>query len=90
MIPEEGGATRGGTYNPVRGARVIATTEAFLDQAVSLEQGSFSDVTRFSLEETAEKNRLVASLANKSNVGLAEPGQFVGFNLLGTELSSFS
>ena len=88
VIAEEGGATRGGTYNPVRGARVIASTEAFLDHAVSLEQGSFSDVTRFSLEETAEKKRLVASLANQSNVGLAEPGQFVGFNLLGSELSS--
>jgi malate synthase len=32
-IPEDGGATRGGGYNKVRGARVIAKARAILDQA---------------------------------------------------------
>src|SRR5262247_4793326 len=51
VIPEDKGAEKGTTYNPVRGARVIARTETFLDQAVGLEQGKFADVRRFSLQD---------------------------------------
>src|SRR5215471_2731460 len=32
-LPEDGGATRGPGYNPLRGARVIARVRQFLDQA---------------------------------------------------------
>jgi len=38
-IPEDGGAARGGGYNPARGARVIAWTRAFLDEAAPLAAG---------------------------------------------------
>ncbi|TAK04422.1 malate synthase G, partial [bacterium] len=49
VIPEEDGAEKGESYNPRRGAKVIAYTEEFLDKAIGLKRGSFSDVTRFSL-----------------------------------------
>ena len=39
VIPEDDRAEKGETYNPVRGAKVIAKTEAFLDEAVGLERG---------------------------------------------------
>ena len=39
-IPEDGGATRGGGYNSVRGAAVIAKARQLLDQAAPLAIGS--------------------------------------------------
>jgi len=36
VIPEDNGAEKGRGYNPVRGERVIATANQFLDQAVPL------------------------------------------------------
>ncbi len=88
VIPQESGSTVGDTYNPVRGARVIGETEAFLDRVVSLEHGSFSDVTLFSLEDAGGIKRLVASLASGNQVRLVDPGQFGGFSVAGSELAS--
>ena len=48
-IDEDGGATRAGSYNPVRGARVIATVRDFLDAAVPLDGASHHDVTGYSV-----------------------------------------
>ena len=39
VIPEDGGAEKGRGYNPVRGERVIARANEFLDQAVPLADG---------------------------------------------------
>ena len=88
VIPEEHGAVKGNTYNPVRGALVIARAEAFLDEVVGLGQGSFSDVIRFSLQDVEGKMRLVVVLKNESKVGLSDRGQFVGFHQRGSELST--
>ncbi|MFQ5851503.1 MAG: malate synthase G [Candidatus Binatia bacterium] len=88
VIPEEDGAQKGDTYNPVRGAKVIAQTEAFLDEVVGLERGKFSDVTQFSLKDVDMTKQLVATLDDGSEVGLADPGKFVGFNTDQNELSS--
>ena len=88
VIPEEGGATRGDAYNSVRGARVIAFAEAFLDRSAGLELGSFSDVTRFDLEDAGAAKRLVATLRNGSSTGLAEAHKFAGFLDEAGELTS--
>ena len=45
-IPEDGGATRGAGFNPVRGARVIAFARDFLDEIAPLAQGSHHDAPR--------------------------------------------
>jgi malate synthase len=88
VIPEDERAEKGETYNPVRGAKVIAKTEAFLDEAVGLERGKFSDVTQFSLHQVGDTQELSARLTDGSEVGLAEPQKFVGFQTKGNELAS--
>ena len=49
MISEEGGAERGGAYNPVRGDKVIEFSKNFLDESVSLSSGSYAEVTGFKI-----------------------------------------
>ncbi|MCZ6633879.1 MAG: malate synthase G [bacterium] len=84
VIPEDDGAEKGSAYNPVRGQKVVAETESFLDQAVGLSQGSYSEVTQFSRQEEA----LVATLQDGNEVGLADPQQFAGYVETDGELSS--
>ena len=88
VIDESDGATRGTTYNPVRGVKVIAYTERFLDEMTALETGSFSDVTQFSLKAVHGEQQLRATLSDGSEVGLADPTKFVGFTQNGGELSA--
>src|SRR3990170_887126 len=88
VIPEEGGAEIRETYNPVRGSKVVAKTEDFLDEVVGLERSKFSDVRGFWLKDHGGIKRLVATLTGGREVGLADPGKFAGFNVNGTELSS--
>ena len=89
VIPEDSGAEKGKAYNPVRGSKVIAQTEAFLDEAVGLARGKFSDVRQFSLEDKDGTKQLVATLSDGGVVGLAAPGKFVGFTEQGSELTAF-
>ena len=79
---------RGETYNPARGTRVVAQTEAFLDEVVGLEQGKFSDVTQYSLKDVGTTKQLIATLNDGRLVGLADRSKFVGFNEKNNELSS--
>ena len=79
VIDEADGATRSGDYNPIRGAKVIAYTEQFLDEMTALETGSFSDVTQFFLKVEHHEQQLRATLKDGSEVGLADPTKFVGF-----------
>lgn len=83
-IDESGGATRGKTYNPVRGAKVFAWTKGLLDDIAPLAQGSHADVRAYAVHA----GRLVVSfdsveaawLDNAAGlVGLANPAQFVGY-----------
>jgi malate synthase len=83
VIPETDGAERGSGYNPVRGAKVIAYTESFLDQHVRLAKGSYSNVTQFRLAQQGGKQQLVATLREGHDVGLANPSQFAGYRTTG-------
>ncbi len=74
-ISEDGGATRAGGYNPVRGGKVIAYGRKFLDQAAALASGSHSDVTRYAVKA----GTLTATLKNGAITGLADSNKFVGF-----------
>jgi malate synthase len=78
-ISEEGGATRAGGYNPVRGDKVIAFARNFLDQAAPLANGSHSEARQYRIEG----GKLQVRLSSDQTVGLAQPEKFVGY--LGSE-----
>ena len=88
VIDESDGATIGTTYNPIRGKKVIAYTEKFLDEMTGLETGSFADVTEFSLKTVHDEQQLRATLNDGSEIGLADPTKFVGFTQNNGELSA--
>jgi len=79
VIPEEDGAEKGESYNPRRGAKVIAYTEEFLDKVIGLKRGSFSAVTRFCLRRAGRKKQLAATLKDGGSVGLADGRKFLGY-----------
>jgi malate synthase len=74
-IPEDGGAERGGAYNPVRGERVIAWARDFLDTHCPLAGGTHSDATAYVI--TA--GTLSVQQASDESATLADPSQFVGY-----------
>ena len=73
-IAEDGGAQRGGGYNPVRGAKVIARARALLDLAAPLAKGSHADAVAYSIADGA---LLVKTGAG--DVKLADPAKFAGY-----------
>ena len=72
-LPEDDGQERGSSYNPKRGAAVIATARAFLDEHFPLEQGSHADATGYSTEDGG-----LTVLLGDGGSGLADPSQYVG------------
>ena len=88
VISEEDGAEKGTDYNPRRGAKAIAQTEAFLDRHVGLEGGSYSDVAQFRLNACENQKQFAATLKNGEMVGLADPSKFVGYLELKGQLCS--
>ena len=74
-ISEDDGAERGGAYNPTRGDRVVAYANGLLDSAMPLAQGSYADVSAYSVVDGA----LLVTLASGSTVGLKDPTQCVGY-----------
>lgn len=75
VISEEGGATRSGAYNPVRGDKVIAWARNFLDQAVPLASGSHKDAAQYAIANGA----LSVRLTDGSETGLADAGALAGY-----------
>ena len=74
VIPEDGGAQRGGAYNPVRGARVIAYARDFLDRHFPLSTGNHSEARSY----TVVAGKLQVVLADGRISSLADPDQFRG------------
>jgi malate synthase len=74
-IPETDGATRGTSYNPVRGEKVIAFARAFLDASAPLENGSYRDIRAL----TVSNGALLARFEDGRTAGLESPTQFAGF-----------
>jgi len=83
VLSEEEGAERGGSYNPVRGARVVAYANRFLDDVVPLAEGKYEKVANYALEDGA----LSVTLADGTVTRLANPDQFVGYQQGGDRLS---
>jgi malate synthase len=65
-----------GPYDAARGDRVIARVRALLDEIFPLANGYHVDAEAYRVEA----GHLQVALGEGSNVGLADPGQFAGFN----------
>jgi malate synthase len=75
VISEDDGAEKGTSYNRVRGDKVIAYARSFLDKAVPLATGAWSDATGIKIDDGS----LVVTLNNGESTELAAPEQFVGY-----------
>jgi malate synthase len=74
-ISEDGGAEHGSSYNPTRGEKVIAYARGLLDEIAPLAKGSHHDSTGYRIEG----GKLLVSLSNGGESGLAEPSVFAGY-----------
>jgi malate synthase len=74
-IPESGGAEKGSSYNPVRGAKVIAWARDFLDRAVPIEAASWNEAKSFAVVGA----KLAVTLKDGRKAGLAQPEKFAGY-----------
>lgn len=75
VIPSTGGAEKKGTFNPVRGAKVIAYAKAFLDDAAPLKVGSYVDAIAYNVHDGG----LQVTLSSGQRTGLVNPSQFRGY-----------
>ncbi|MFC3326710.1 malate synthase G [Mesorhizobium cantuariense] len=73
-IPETDGAEKGKAFNPARGAKVVAWTKTFLDEAAPLTSGKWAGVNGLSLAQGA-----LRLSAGAGSTTLADPRQFVGY-----------
>lgn len=75
VISEDGGASRGGAYNPVRGDKVIEFSKNFLNEMAPLNNGKYQDITAFQVNNGS----LEITLSDQSKVSLFNNNQFVGY-----------
>jgi malate synthase len=75
VIAEDGGAEKGRSYNPKRGAKVIEYARHVLDRCAPLAKGSHLDSTAYRVVD----NQLAVTLKDGRTLGLKNPAQFVGF-----------
>ena len=76
VIAEDEGCERGGSYNPKRGARVIAYARRVLDQNTPLETGSHADATAY---RVLNGELLVTLATHAQPVKLKQREQFAGY-----------
>ncbi|MBJ7358909.1 malate synthase G [Nocardioides sp.] len=72
-IDEADGRERGSSYNPVRGAEVIARGRALLDEHFPLLKGSHADATQYAVDDLG-----VHVTLHEGTARLADPKQYVG------------
>ena len=75
VIPETGGAEKGGAYNSVRGDRVIAYAAKFLNESYPLQGAGHQDVCQYRVVA----DRLEVTLENSETTVLSDSDQFVGY-----------
>ena len=74
-ISEEGGATRSGGYNQIRGAKVIARGREILDEETPLATGSHAEAALY----TVVNGAITITRKNGAQAALLAPSQFVGY-----------
>ncbi|RUR54364.1 malate synthase G [Vreelandella populi] len=75
-ISEEDGAEKGTSFNPKRGAKVIAYARGVLDRAAPLATGSHRDAIKYVIRD----GHLVVTLEGGRETGLKDPARLIGFN----------
>lgn len=75
VISEEGGAAKEGSYNPVRGGKVIAFAKNFLDENFPLQTSSHQEATTYAVVS----GRLDVTLKSGETTGLKDSFKFVGY-----------
>ena len=81
VIPDKGEFAKGTAFNNVRGQKVIALTNVFLDKAIPLKSGKHEDVTSYVLTGEADQTKgLIIKLANGEETTLENNETFVGYN----------
>jgi malate synthase len=75
-IPTAGALAPGASYNPARGAAVVARGRAFLDAHFPLKSGSHSDVTSYGVARSG----LAVRFADGTSGSLFNPAQLVGYS----------
>ncbi len=73
-IPETGGAEKGKSFNPTRGAKVVAWAKSFLDESVPLTSGKWAGVNGLTVQGS-----ILRLSAGAGGTTLANPKQFAGY-----------
>jgi malate synthase len=74
-IPDDGGAARGGGYNPLRGAKVIEFARIFLDASFPLTAGAHREALGYRISEDGLEIKLRSGTA----AALEAPAALTGF-----------
>lgn len=74
-IRQDGNFAPGDSYNPTRGATVVARAAEYLDAHVPLEGASHAKATAYTVNDAGH---LVVALDDGSETGLVDPDQFAG------------
>ncbi|WP_174614444.1 malate synthase G [Virgibacillus ihumii] len=75
VISEEGGAEKKGSYNPVRGEKVIAYAKKFLDEHIPLRTSSHTQATKYAIVN----GELAITLKNGETTGLKDAAKLAGY-----------
>ena len=76
VITEDGGASRAGPYNEIRGDKVINFSKQFLDDCFPLKEFSYREIANISIKD----QRLLFRTEQNQNTYLEDEKQFKGFN----------
>ena len=76
VITEDGGASRAGPYNEIRGDKVINFSKQFLDDCFPLKKFSYREIANISIKD----QRLLFRTEQNQNTYLEDEKQFKGFN----------
>ena len=75
VIPEDGGASRKGSYNEIRGSKVIEFAKQFLDECFPIEDYFYKDISHISIKD----KRLVLKTEQGQEAFLKNENQLKGF-----------
>lgn len=74
-------------FDPERGRKVVEYVKNFLDRVTPLKTGSYAQVRGFTLAPGETAKKLEIALEDGSVTGLADAGQFAGYNENGDRVS---